>query len=118
MYEELVASGNSETENKVKKWTHNLYISTNYVLHMEKVFSIVRQRSGVSPTDRMKNLDMNEAIWKICMSVTLQAAVHFGKDYRKSAVYQESTQEILETVISSDCEVYHGSDRNYWTDYD
>ena len=30
---------------------------------MEKVFSIVRQRYGRSPTDRMKYLDVNTAIW-------------------------------------------------------
>ena len=33
----------------------------NYVLHMEKVFSIVRQRYGLSSTDQMKNLDANTA---------------------------------------------------------
>ena len=34
----LVASGNSETEGSDKGWPHSLLISTNYVLHMEKVF--------------------------------------------------------------------------------
>ena len=41
----------------------DLHISTNYVLHMEKVFSIVRQRYGLSPMDQMKNLDVNTAFW-------------------------------------------------------
>ena len=69
----------------------------------EKVFSIVRQRYGRSPTDQMKDLDVNTAIWGIFMSVTLQAAVHLGKDFtEKSAIYQESAQEIFETVISND----------------
>ena len=37
-------SGNSGTEGNDEDWPHNLHISTNYVLHMETVFSIVRQR--------------------------------------------------------------------------
>ena len=48
----LVASGNSGTEGNDKAWPHRLHISTNYVLHMEKIFSIVRQ---ISPTDQMKD---------------------------------------------------------------
>ena len=63
---------------------HTISISTNYVLHMEKVFSIVRQIDGRSPTDQMKDLDVFTAIWCIFMSVTLQAAVHLGKDYREN----------------------------------
>ena len=62
----------------------NLQISTNYVLHMEKTFSIVIQRYGRSPTDQMKDLDVNTAIWSMFMSVTLQAAVHLGKDYTQN----------------------------------
>ena len=105
----LVASGNSETDGGDKAWPHNLHKSTNYVLHMEKVFSIVRQRYGLSPTDQMKDLDVNTGKWGISMSVTLQAAVH---------LHQESTREIFETIISSDREVDHGSGRNYWIDND
>ena len=90
----LVASGNSETEGSDKVWPHNLHMSTNYVVHMEKVFSIVRQRYGL--TDQMKDLDVFTAIWCIFMSVTLQAAVYLGKDYTdRFAIYQESTQEIF-----------------------
>ena len=37
-----------------------------------------------SPTDQMKNLDVNAAMWGIFMSVTLQAAVHLGKDYTEN----------------------------------
>ena len=104
----LVASGNSETEGSEKIWPHNLHTSTNYVLHMEKVFSIVRQRCGLSSMDQMKNLDVNTDLWGFLMSVTLQAAVHLGKDYnREFAICQESAQEIFETVISSDSEFDH-----------
>ena len=42
---QLVASRNSETEGGDKAWPHNLHKS-NYVLHMEKVVSIMRQRYG------------------------------------------------------------------------
>ena len=82
-------SRNSETEGNDKVWPHNLHISTNYVLHMDKVLSIVRQRYDLSPTDRMKNLDVNTAIWCIFMSVTLQSAVHRGEDYTE---YLRSTK--------------------------
>ena len=54
------------------------------VLHLEKVFSIVRRRFGLSPTDQMKVFDVNTAIWCVFISVTLQAAVHLGKDYTES----------------------------------
>ena len=77
-------SGNSGTEGNDEDWSHNLHISTTYVLHMEKIFSIVRQRYGVSPRNQMKNLDMNTAIWDIFMSVTLLAALHLRKDYTEN----------------------------------
>ena len=38
--------------------------------------------------------------------------------FTKSSIYQESTIEVCETVVSNDWEVDHGSDRNYWTDQD
>ena len=50
---------------------------------MEKVFSILRQRYGPSPTDQIKDFDVNTAIWGIFMSVTLQAAVHLRKDCKE-----------------------------------
>ena len=77
-------SGNSQTESSDEDWPHNLHISTIYVLHMEKFFSIVRQRYGLSPTDQMKNFDVNTAIWCILVSFTFQAAVHLGKDYTEN----------------------------------
>ena len=59
-------------------------LSTDCVPHMNKVFSIVRQTYGRSPTDDLKDLDVNTAIWGIFMSVTLQAAVHLGQDYTEN----------------------------------
>ena len=45
-----------------------------------------------SPMDQMKDLDVNTALWRRFMSVTLQAAVHLGKRlHRKYAINQEST---------------------------
>ena len=50
----------------------------------------------------MKDLDVNKAMWSIFMSVTLQAAVHLGKDYSQNFTFhQESVYAIIETVVSS-----------------
>ena len=38
----------------------------------------------MGPMDQMKNLDVNTAKWDIFMSVTLQAAVHLGKEYKEN----------------------------------
>ena len=76
----LVASGNSDIDGTGKIWSHNLHISTAYVRHLEKVLRNVRQRYGLSPGDKRAKLDVNAAIWRIFMSVTLQTAVHIGKD--------------------------------------
>ena len=67
---------------------------------------------------KWQNLDVNTVVWGMFMSVSLQAAVHLAKITRKICDHQESTLEIFETVISSDWQVDHGSDRNYWTDHD
>ena len=71
----------------------------------EEGFSIVRQRYGCSPTDRMKNLVMNTAIWSffyVCHSSSCSSSRK--RLHRKSGVYQESLLEIFET-FSSDSEV-------------
>ena len=75
---------------------------------MEKVFSIVRQRYGLSPTDQMKDLDVNAVTWGIFLSVTLQVAVHLDLDYTENLrSTKNQPQEIFETVFSSDSEVDH-----------
>ena len=51
---------------------------------LRRFFSIVRQRFVLSPTDEMKNLDVNTAFWCILMSVTLQATVHLEKGYTEN----------------------------------
>ena len=55
-------SGDSETEGSDEDWPHNLCTSSNCVLHIETVFSIVRPRYGRRPTDQMKDLDVNRAL--------------------------------------------------------
>ena len=75
---------------------------------MENVFSIVRQRYGLSPTDQMKDLDVNAVTWGIFLSVTLQVAVHLDLDYTENLrSTKNQPQEIFETVFSSDSEVDH-----------
>ena len=96
-------SGDSETEGNDEDWPHNLHMSSNYVLHMEKVFSIVRQRYGRSLTDQMKDPDVNTAILCMFMSVTLRAVSSSRERlHEKYAICQDSTFEIFEPVISSD----------------
>ena len=81
-------SGNPEipedsegSEPKSRIWPHHFRISPDCVPHIEKVFSIVRKIYDRKPTDDLKDLDVNTAIWGMFMSVTLQAAVHLGRDY-------------------------------------
>ena len=76
----LVASRISDIDGTGTVWPHNLQTSTAYVPHLEKVFSNVRQRCRLKPGDKMEILDVNAAVWRIFMSVTLQAPVHLGKD--------------------------------------
>ena len=47
----------------------------------------------------MENVDVNSIIWRMFMCVTLQAAVHLGKDYSESTFHQKSAQANIETVI-------------------
>ena len=66
---------------KSRIWPHHFRISPDCVLHMEKVFSIVRKIYDRKPTDHLKDLGVNPAIGDIFMSVTLQAALHLERDY-------------------------------------
>ena len=66
---------------------------------MEKVYSIVRKVYGQGPTDEPNDLDVINAVWGVFMNVTLQAAVHLGRDFGESTIYQESSPEVSETVI-------------------
>ena len=87
-------SGNSKAGST--KWPHKCHTSPAAVHHMENVFSIVRQIYGRSPTDDLNDLDENNAMWGIFMNVTLQAAVHLGRDYEANLRFTEN--QLLESV--------------------
>ena len=76
-----IPGSSEESGTEGRNWPHHVHISPDCVLHMEKVFSIIRKIYDPKPTDDLKDLDVNTAIWCEVMSVTLQAAVHLGRDY-------------------------------------
>ena len=75
-----IPEGSEDSELKSRIWPHYFQISPDCVPHMEKVFSIVRKINDRKPTDDLDDLEVNAAIWGVFMSVTLQAAVHLGRD--------------------------------------
>ena len=97
-------SRNSEKSEKSiagsRNWPHNFHMSPAAVPHMEKVCSILRQIYGGSPTDDLNDLDENNAIRGLLMNVTLQAAVHLGRDYMENLRFTKN--QLCETVIPSD----------------
>ena len=114
----LVASGNSGTEGNGKVWPHNLHVTTNYVLLMEKV-----SRSWDKDMVAVQRIEWKTSRWTqrhgvYFMSVTLQAAVHLGKDYTENLGSTKNHTLKSLRLISSDWEVDHRSDRRYWTDHD
>ena len=96
----LVESINSEISVTSKagsrKWPHHFHVSPAVEPHMEKVYSIVRQIYGGSPTDDLDDIDVNNAIWCIFMNVTLQAAVHLGRDFVQNLRFTKN--HILKSV--------------------
>ena len=66
----LVASGISEIAGNGTMWPHNLHICIAYVSHLGKDLSNV--------------VDVNTNLWRMFMSVTLQAAFQFGNDYAEN----------------------------------
>ena len=105
-----VAPRSSENSGKSiagsRKWPHNFHMSPAAVPHMEKVYSIVRQIYGRSPTDDLNDFDENNAFWGTFMNVTLQAAVHLGRrPSGESTIYQESTPEVCEKLIKDQTEI-------------
>ena len=83
-----VASSNSENswnpDAESRKWPHNFLLSPAVVPHMESVYSIVRKNNDRDPTDSLADLNVNTALWGFLMNVTLQAAVHLGRDYMEN----------------------------------
>ena len=97
---ELVASRSSENSGNSKagsrKWPHNFHMSPAVVPRMEKVHSIVRKKYGRSPTDDLNDFDMHTTVWGIFMNVTLQAAVHLGRDYMETLRFTKN--QLLKSV--------------------
>ena len=95
-----VASRNSENSGNSKagskNWPHHFHMSPEVVPHMEKVYSIVRQIYGRSSMDDLNGLDENNAVCGIFMNVTLQAAVHLGRDCMKNLRFAEN--QLLKSV--------------------
>ena len=61
-------SGTSETGRK--NWPHHFHVSPDFVPHIDKVFSVVKPRSVLSPTDELNNLDVNTVMWvDLCVSL-------------------------------------------------
>ena len=81
---------------------------------LDRETKIWSQSDGSNERPRCEHSDMRY----ICACHSWSCSSSWERLHRKSAIDQESTLEILETVTSSDWEVDHGSDRNYWTDHD
>ena len=83
-------SGNSESSKAgSRNWPHNFHMFPAAGLHMEKVYLIVRQVRSL--TDDLNDLDVN-----IFMNVTLQAAVHLGRDYMENLRFTKN--QLLKSV--------------------
>ena len=94
-----------DTQGTVSKWLGK-YRET-WSKRIQSRRSVEFSQAWRSPTDDLNDLDVNTAIWGILMTVTLQAV------YGESAVYQESTIDVCETVDPNDWEVDQRSHRNY-----
>ena len=98
-------SGDSEAEGSDKDWPHHLQMSPTYGECL-----LNRGTNKWSKSDgslRCGNSDMG-----IFMSVTLQAAVHLGKDYTENLRSTKNQPlKSAKQVISNDWELDHGSDR-------
>ena len=80
--------------------------------------SIYQQTSyctwSLSPRDEMKDLDVNASIWSIFFGHSSSCSSSWPKLLGKSGIYQVSTREVCETLVSSDLENDHWPNWNYW----
>ena len=60
-------SGDSEPKSRI--WPHHFQKSPEYVPHMEKVFLFARKRYDRKPTEKLKDFDVNPAIWGVFMFI-------------------------------------------------
>ena len=80
--------------------SHNFEISRSEVGHLEQVSSTARQKSSRQPGDDMPDIDIDAMIWGICMSATMNAAVHLVQDYQENPRTTKNTDfEKSHTVV-------------------
>ena len=76
------SSVDQESQNNTEvTWDHCLHISPNTSHFLEAVFRMARKIHGKPLGDRMEDLNVNLAIWRVFKNTTFRAAVHLGKDY-------------------------------------
>ena len=75
------AAEGSGTVNVDSVWPNNFPISVDYVPHLEKVYSILRQKLGRKSGDVLNDFETNSLMWGMFMTATLDTAVHLGEDY-------------------------------------
>ena len=103
----LVASGNSDTNGKDRTWPQNLHTAV-CVPHIEKVFSIVRQKIwSQSERENGKPRCERSCLEYIYVRDSSSCSSSWDRLHGEFAFYQESVQEIIETVVSSDSEADH-----------
>ena len=118
----LVASRKSENVGILKleaESGHIIFICLQQQQYLTRRKSLrsCRQIYGRSPTDlTWIDLDENNAIWSIFMNVTLQAAVHLGRDYCANLrTVKNQSSKVCGAIFPYDWKVDHGSDRNRWS---
>ena len=79
--------------------TQSPYFNKLCVLRMEKVFSIVRQRYGLSPMDQLKNLDVNTAIWVYSCLPLFKLQFILVKNIGKSSIYKNQPKTSLRQLF-------------------
>ena len=75
-----LAAENPDIIDEDTEWPNHCRTSRDYVPHLQKVYSNLRQQLGRKPGDKMQDFDVNSLMWRMFMSVTLNAAVHRGTD--------------------------------------
>ena len=75
---------------EARNWHHKFsYVSSSCTSHGEGLFD-VKQIYGRSPTDDLDDLDVNNATWSVFVDVTLQAAVHLGRDHMENLRFNKN----------------------------
>ena len=70
---------------------HFLQVCRYNVVHLEKVFSNVREKLGRQLGDDVSVINVNTMSWEILMSATVKAAVHIGQNYQENVRTTKNT---------------------------